>query len=211
MRCVQYNINSPSPGLFDQLLRPSSPTQFFTPLKAVQSPLRGTLPSPSPLNMDSLVGDVPTFHAAPAGPLSPSSMSYRTLLDSLPSQLHPKGKGGKKKENGNGASTSTTSSSRSSGQSSGAFDMLEPIERRISVRATECVFRYKQIVVKKCHRYTQIWLNTQTLLKNAINPQVRRKTGWVGGGGRGVMCRHVCKSMIVWCGWVGACVCCFVW
>jgi hypothetical protein len=34
------------------------------------------------------------------------------------------------------------------------------------------VFRYKQIVVKKCHRYTQIWLNTQTTMKNAINPQV---------------------------------------
>lgn len=54
----------------------------------------------------------------------------------------------------------------------GAFEVTEPIERRISVRATECVFRYKQIVVKKCHRYTQIWLNTQTTLKNAFNPQV---------------------------------------
>lgn len=136
----------------------------------MQSPLGGTLPRPSPLNMDSLVGDVPTFQATPAGPLSPSSISYRTLLNSLPSQLHPKGKGGKKKDNhGNGASTSSGSSGQSS---AGAFDGSEPIERRISVRATECVFRYKQIVVKKCHRYTQIWLNTQTMLKNAINPQV---------------------------------------
>lgn len=79
-------------GQFEQLLRPSSPTPFFTPLKAVQSPLRGSLPMTTPLGMDSLVGDVPTFQAAPAGPLSPSSISYRTLLDNLPSQLHPKQK-----------------------------------------------------------------------------------------------------------------------
>ncbi|KAK7115390.1 testis-specific chromodomain protein Y 2-like [Littorina saxatilis] len=172
MSLIDFKKPKPTPksGQFEQLLRPSSPTPFFTPLKAVQSPLRGSLPMTTPLGMDSLVGDVPTFQAAPAGPLSPSSISYRTLLDNLPSQLHPKQKGGKKKENGYGASTS----SGSSGQStlSSAFDTAEPIERRISVRATECVFRYKQIVVKKCHRYTQIWLNTQTMLKNAFNPQV---------------------------------------
>nr|KAG5712936.1 hypothetical protein BaRGS_021730 [Batillaria attramentaria] len=93
-----------------------------------------------------------------------------TLLDNLPSQLHPRSKGGKKKDNGNGSSAST--SSGGDGGDNGTFDVPEPIERRISVRATECVFRYKQIVVKKCHRYTQIWLNTQTTLKNAFNPQV---------------------------------------
>ncbi|ESO96903.1 hypothetical protein LOTGIDRAFT_115490 [Lottia gigantea] len=46
------------------------------------------------------------------------------------------------------------------------------IERRTSVRSAECAFRNKDIVVKKCQRYTQIWLNTQTRLKNVLNPQV---------------------------------------
>ncbi|XP_076470408.1 uncharacterized protein LOC143300542 [Babylonia areolata] len=143
------------PGAFEQLLRPSSPTPVFTPLKAVQSPMLGMAPNTS-LTMHSLVGDVPP------GPLSPSTVSYRAIIDNLPNHLHPKGK--KRKDNGNGASTSSGSSGQSSGQG--------PIERRTSVRSVECVFRYKQIVVKKCHRYTQIWLNTQTTLKNAINPQV---------------------------------------
>lgn len=158
---------------FAHLLRPSSPTPFFTPLKAAaHSPLRGALmPSSSSLTMDSLVGDVPAYQAAPTGPLSPSSMSYKILLDDLPSQLHPRSKGSKKKENGSGVSSTTCGSGRDAGDNEN-IQVAEPIERRISVRATECVFRYKQIVVKKCHRYTQIWLNTQTTLKNAFNPSV---------------------------------------
>ena len=48
----------------------------------------------------------------------------------------------------------------------------ESIDRRTSVRTTECAFRYKQIVVKKCARYTQIWLNTSTKTPNGLNPQV---------------------------------------
>lgn len=32
--------------------------------------------------------------------------------------------------------------------------------------------RYKDIVVRKCQRYTQIWLNTHTKIKNVLNPQV---------------------------------------
>jgi len=48
----------------------------------------------------------------------------------------------------------------------------ESIDRRASVRTTECAFRYKQIVVKKCARYTQIWLNTSTKTPNGLNPQV---------------------------------------
>ena len=48
----------------------------------------------------------------------------------------------------------------------------EEIERRISVRQSESVYKYKDIVVKKCAGYTQIWLATQTTVKNALNPRV---------------------------------------
>lgn len=47
-----------------------------------------------------------------------------------------------------------------------------PVERRVSVRQSESSFRYKEIVVKKCPCYTQIWLFSNTRMKNAINPQV---------------------------------------
>ena len=47
------------------------------------------------------------------------------------------------------------------------------VERRSSVRQSESAFRYKEIVVKKCVGYTQIWLFTQTKTKNALNPKVR--------------------------------------
>ncbi|XP_070575753.1 chromodomain Y-like protein 2 [Ptychodera flava] len=48
----------------------------------------------------------------------------------------------------------------------------EPGDRRHSVRQSESVFKYKEIVVKKAPGYTQIWLFTNTSSKNAINPQV---------------------------------------
>ena len=48
----------------------------------------------------------------------------------------------------------------------------EPIERRVSVRQSESAFKYKEIVVKKCPGYTQIWLCSQTKAKNALNPKV---------------------------------------
>ncbi|XP_077983009.1 chromodomain Y-like protein 2 [Glandiceps talaboti] len=48
----------------------------------------------------------------------------------------------------------------------------EPMDRRYSVRQSESVFKYKEIVVKKAPGYTQIWLFTNTAAKNAINPQV---------------------------------------
>lgn len=88
---------------FEQLLRPSSPTLFFTPLKAMEGSMRGAhVPTSANLNMDSLAGDVPAYPAVPAGPLSPSAMSYKTLLDNLPSQFHPRSnsKSGKKKDSG---------------------------------------------------------------------------------------------------------------
>ncbi|XP_006825184.1 chromodomain Y-like protein 2 [Saccoglossus kowalevskii] len=51
-------------------------------------------------------------------------------------------------------------------------DDSKPLERRLSVRQSESVYKYKEIVVKKASGYTQIWLFTNTTVKNAINPQV---------------------------------------
>lgn len=76
--------------------------------------------------------------------------AVQVLLDNLPHQLHPK--------------KSKTKATET--------EAAEDIERRVSVRASECAFRYKEIVIKKCHKYTQIWLNTHTKMKNALNPLV---------------------------------------
>ena len=90
------------------------------------------------------------YHYVPAMiPISPSSMSYKMLLDNLPFQYQPK-KSSKKRDE----------------------DSMDEVERRMSVRQSECAYRYKEIVVKKCNKYTQIWLNTHTKLKNCLNPQV---------------------------------------
>ena len=70
------------------------------------------------------------------------------LLENLPHQLHPK----KNKKTGEAVE--------------------EDIERRVSVRASECAFKYKEIIIKKCQKYTQIWLHTHTKMKNALNPTV---------------------------------------
>ena len=79
------------------------------------------------------------------------SMSVlQVLLENLPHQLHPK------KSKGKPSDTEST----------------EDVERRVSVRASECAFKYKEIVIKKCHKYTQIWLNTHTKMKNSLNPLV---------------------------------------
>lgn len=126
---------------------------------------------------ETYLADVPSSYPVPAEEphtskqlLSPRSLSYNSLLDSLPDQLLPSHRGSKKSnksDSSSGDSSSGTSSALVSYSVGG-----EQVERRTSVRSTECAFRYKQIVVKKCVRYTQIWLNTQTAMKNALNPQV---------------------------------------
>lgn len=131
---------------------------------------------------ETYLADVPSsYPVAAEEPLvneqtiNAGSLSYKSLLDCLPEQLHPGHKNDKKVKNG--ASGSDCSSSSGAGGSlfsttlSSSFGG-ESVERRTSVRSTECAFRYKQIVVKKCLRYTQIWLNTQTVMQNALNPQV---------------------------------------
>ena len=55
--------------------------------------------------------------------------------------------------------------------------------RRMSVRQCESAYHYKDIVVKKCASYTQLWLVTQTRAKNALNPQVRGGAEILSGAG----------------------------
>ena len=103
--------------------------------------------------METLCGEATGYHYVPAMiPISPSSMSYKIILDSLPFHFHPK-KSNKKRE---GEETMRD----------------DDVERRMSVRQSECAYKYKEIVVKKCNKYTQIWLNTHTKIKNSLNPQV---------------------------------------
>ncbi|XP_046550601.1 testis-specific chromodomain protein Y 2-like [Haliotis rubra] len=131
-------------------LNPSDPAlPYFSSVKPITAPARTPMPGSS-LLLDKYYGDIPSFPLSQSMmPVSPSSISYKALLANLPMQMHPK-KNKKVVEN----------------------DPEEKVERRISVRTTEYAFRYKQIVVKKCDGYTQIWLNTHTALKNAIDPQV---------------------------------------
>ncbi|XP_050397631.1 testis-specific chromodomain protein Y 2 [Patella vulgata] len=130
---------------------------FYTSVKPLMNPslslLSKAMPSHS-ITMESYFADIPSYQMASSLPVSPSAISYKAMLDDLPHQMHPK----KKKKDPD------VESNTSNGD--------DKIERRISVRTAECAFRNKEIVVKKCQGYTQIWLNTHTHLKNALNPQV---------------------------------------
>jgi len=44
--------------------------------------------------------------------------------------------------------------------------------RRISIRQSELVYRFKEIVVRKCPGYVQLSLVTHTTARNALNPKV---------------------------------------
>lgn len=134
------------------VMRPVSPSSFFTTVKPLPTVHMDISKAGSSIPM---CGDVPAgYQYYPAMiPISPSSLTYRMLLESLPHQLQKKNK---KRENDD-------------------IEKEEQIERRISVRQSECAYRYKEIVVKKCQRYTQIWMNSQsTKFKNALNPQVSK-------------------------------------
>ncbi|GAB1597893.1 chromodomain Y-like protein 2 isoform X1 [Argonauta hians] len=111
--------------------------------------------NPATMSMDTLYGDVPAFQMLPMIPTSPSTNTYRLLMSKVPPQPHVNKKHKRKEE--------TDSSDE---------ECQTQIERRLSVRQSECAFRYKEIVVKKSKGYTQICLNTHTELRNALNPQV---------------------------------------
>lgn len=133
-------------GFSKSATRPVSPTPVFTSVKPIMSTARPIIP------METLCGETTGYHYVPAMiPISPSSMSYKMILDSLPFHFHPK-KSNKKREE--------------------ETMRDDDVERRLSVRQSECAYKYKEIVVKKCNKYTQIWLNTHTKMKNSLNPQV---------------------------------------
>ncbi|RUS75821.1 hypothetical protein EGW08_016413, partial [Elysia chlorotica] len=172
------------------LFRSVSPPPQFTSVKHLLSsldtedpskPSGNSLPHPvSPEASETYLADVPSSYPVPAAeepftdseeqPLSASSLVYRSFLNSLPIQLHP-AVAGHKHEKKNSVRSGSSCSTSATGQLSNGVGG-ETVERRTSVRSSECAFRYKQIVVKKCFRYTQIWLNTQTVMRNALNPQV---------------------------------------
>ena len=52
--------------------------------------------------------------------------------------------------------------------------------RRSSARQSESLYRYKEIVVKKCQGYTQVRLFTTTPTRNALNLKVSYVTFTVG-------------------------------
>ncbi|XP_064598684.1 chromodomain Y-like protein 2 isoform X2 [Liolophura sinensis] len=156
-------IDSMKSKVFQAAHRPVSPVSGFNSVKSLSgtSQVCGGMVQTSPnagrpaSMMDSYFGDIPAASVVPMIPSSPSAISYKTLLDNLPLQLHPK-KGPK----------------REKPDSDDDEDDDTVVERRQSVRSSECAFRYKDIVVKKCPGYTQIWLFSNTKQKNALNPQV---------------------------------------
>lgn len=135
-------------------VRPVSPTPVYTTVKHTSA--NGSVLASNPVLMAQPQwvlddGVTPNTSQIASLPFSPATMSYKVLLENLPQQLHPTCPKNKKK----------TSESEDS-----------DVERRVSVRASECAFKYKEIVIKKCQKYTQIWLNTHTKMKNALNPLV---------------------------------------
>lgn len=130
--------------------KPVSAVTAYT-AEVIQTKFTTSVTQPT-MSMDTLYGDVPAFQMSPMIPSSPSTTTYRLLMSKVPPQPHVRKQ--KRKEE--------TDSSDEDAQ----------VERRLSVRQSECAFRYKEIVVKKSKGYTQIWLNTHTELKNALNPQV---------------------------------------
>ncbi len=104
-------------------------------------------------------------------PTSPLAASHKTLLKTLSqgkaSSAASSSGATSNRNRRQGTTTTTTTSSNSSDEEDPGI-----VERRVSVRQSESAFRYKEIVVKKCPGYTQIWLFTSTKIKNALNPKV---------------------------------------
>ncbi|XP_071959519.1 chromodomain Y-like protein 2 [Antedon mediterranea] len=45
-------------------------------------------------------------------------------------------------------------------------------DRRLSLRHIECLFKFKEIVVRKYNGYTQVWFFTGSTVRNSLNPKV---------------------------------------
>ncbi len=136
--------------------------------------LRERDPSPSRASISNDLPRIPPV--LPVLPSSPPAPRYETLMK----HLHPGNvRGGKKRTLEEG--------------------QRDEVERRVSVRQSESAFRYKDIVVKKCQGYTQIWLFTQTKRKNALNPKVNRLVyqGWTFGGLWQVVPALACSDHVI--------------
>lgn len=129
IRYQQYKVKKISSWLGSSILssvRPVSPSTSYTTVKPVTISGVGVVN----LVVDSdrsipLCGDVPGTQYIPSViPISPSSVSYKSLLDNMPLSLLAK-KGGSKKKDSDEASE----------------DDQERVERRISVRQSECAYR----------------------------------------------------------------------
>ncbi|CAH1778830.1 unnamed protein product [Owenia fusiformis] len=123
---------------------PSSRPGTPSPQKAINTILQD-------LPMQVRQGLPPNVSMIPMIPTSPSAASYRAIIATNQKLLASKAVKRKFDED---------------------EEYDEPSERRLSVRQSESSFKYKDIVVKKCSNYTQIWLFTQTQTKNALNPKV---------------------------------------
>ncbi|XP_052816190.1 chromodomain Y-like protein 2 isoform X1 [Mya arenaria] len=156
IRLLDSLQNQASPEKSEKFfVRPKSPTLVYTTVKnGKESSLPPTVSKPLLAQPQWLLpgdnGAMPTTDLQASLPISPASMSYKVLLENLPHQLHPRR--GKPSE-----------------------EDTEDVERRVSVRASECVFKYKEILIKKCAKYSQIWLHTHTKMKNALSPLVMQE------------------------------------
>ncbi|WAR12946.1 CDYL2-like protein [Mya arenaria] len=152
IRLLDSLQNQASPEKSEKFfVRPKSPTLVYTTVKnGKESSLPPTVSKPLLAQPQWLLpgdnGAMPTTDLQASLPISPASMSYKNL----PHQLHPRR--GKPSE-----------------------EDTEDVERRVSVRASECVFKYKEILIKKCAKYSQIWLHTHTKMKNALSPLVMQE------------------------------------
>ncbi|XP_013404823.1 chromodomain Y-like protein 2 isoform X2 [Lingula anatina] len=113
--------------------------------------------SPGSAQTHHFLSDFPKIPVIPVFSSSPSTASYKAFLASLP----------KKFSNNRSLKKRCVDSDSDSDSEEGVGDV-----RRLSVRQSECAYKYKEIVVKKCSGYTQIWLFTNTPARNALNPQV---------------------------------------
>ena len=125
-----------------ELVTPATPASHPSPYRTPPSSPGGAGPS---------IQTPPLANRASTGmaEVIPSSPAAATYMKNITATLQQKTK---KKQGSDSGSSS--------------------IERRVSVRQSEGVFKYKEIVVKKCSGYTQIMLYSQTQAKNALNPAV---------------------------------------
>ena len=98
---------------------------------------------------------MPTIPLMPASPVYSSSCTYEKLVKDLPSRLQ---------------SNRHVKRGRTGSDSEEGGDI---VERRLSVRQSESAYKYKEIMVRKCQGYTQLWFNSNTKIKNSLNSKVR--------------------------------------